>query len=373
MAQKDLYEILGVSKEATDDDIKKAYRRLSKKYHPDLNKGDKESEKKFKEVSAAYEVLSDKQKRSQYDQFGGIPEQGGFGTGGGFQASGFDFSGFGNNFSDIFEAFFQGQGGQRTGRHREEAGGDMETLLQLTFEEAVFGCTKEISISRFESCNQCKGSGAEPGSKVVTCKECHGTGEVTMIQNTFLGQMRSSRPCPTCGGRGRVPEKSCGVCHGKGRTKETIKVSVSVPAGVDNGTTLRLSGQGDAGQSGEKNGDLYVHIKVKPSTKFPRDGQDIKTKLKIHVLQAILGDEIPVETVHGKVTLKVPAGTQHGSIFRMREYGIPRINSNAKGDHFITIEIDIPAKLSAEEKKAYEALAEVSKKKDKGFWGGIFG
>lgn len=376
MSDKDLYGILGVSKDSSDDEIKKAYRKLSKKYHPDVNKGDKELEKKFKEINTAYEILSDKQKRMQYDQFGGIPGagSGGFGTGAGFQGAGFDFSGFGGGFADIFETFFGAGGGQETQtRHtRKSRGSDIEITIQLTFEEAAFGCSKEISINHFKECNHCKGSGAEPGAKVVPCSECNGTGEVTTIQNTFIGQMRSSKICPKCYGRGEMPEKSCSSCHGEGRIKTGSKVMINIPAGVDNGTTLRLSGKGNAGSFGRESGDLYVHIISSPSSKFERDGNNIKTSLSIHVSQATLGDEINIDTIHGKVILKIPAGTFSGTVLRLKGYGIQKINSSQKGDHLIKITIDIPKKLSQKEKDHYLELAKIAKEKGKGLWGKIF-
>jgi molecular chaperone DnaJ len=376
MSDKDLYGVLGVSKNASDDEIKKAYRKLSKKHHPDLNKGDKDSEKKFKEINTAYEVLSDKQKRMQYDQFGGIPGAGGggFGTGAGFQGAGFDFSGFSGGFADVFETFFGAGGGQGAqARHAKQSRGpDIEITLQLTFEEAAFGCSKEISISHFKECDHCKGSGAEPGAKVVSCSECHGTGEITTVQNTFIGQMRSSKICPKCSGRGKVPEKKCSTCHGEGRIKTSSKITVNVPAGVDNGTTLRLTGKGNAGSFGRESGDLYVHIISSPSNKFERHGNDIKTSLAIHVSQAILGDEIEIDTIHGKVTLKIPTGTSSGTTLRLKGYGVQRINSSQKGDHLIKINVDIPKKVSQKEKDHYLELAKISKEKGKGIWGKLF-
>lgn len=373
MPDKDLYEILGVSRNASDDEIKKAYRKLSKQFHPDLNKSDKEAEKKFKEINAAYEVLSDKQKRMQYDQFGNMPGAGGFGTGAGFQGAGFDFSGFGGGFADIFETFF-GAGGTttRSQYQKKSQGTDIEITLNLTFEEAVFGCTKEISLEAFHECHHCKGSGSEPGSKTVNCGECNGTGEVTTVHNTFIGQMRSSRVCPKCQGRGKIPEKTCAQCNGSGRIRSKSNIAINVPAGVDSGTTLRLAGKGNVGTHGNKTGDLYVHIISKSSDKFEREGNNIKTNLVIHVSQAVLGDEVKIDTIHGKVTLKIPQGTQSYTVLRLKEYGIQKINSSQKGDHFVKIIVDIPKKLSQEEKKLYMELAKIAKDKGKGVWGKLF-
>lgn len=377
MPEKDLYEILGVPRDASDIEIKKAYRKLSKQYHPDLNKGDKDAEKKFKEISMAYEVLSDKQKRSQYDQFGGIPGggPGGFGTGAGFTGAGFDFSGFGGGFADIFETFFgagMGSGNARTQHTRKSKGGDIEITINLSFQEAVFGCSKEISIEMFQMCSHCQGEGAEPGSKIIDCGECHGTGEVTHIQNTFLGQMRSSKICPKCYGRGKKPEKNCSSCQSAGRIKKVSKISINIPAGVDNGTTLRLAGKGNAGSYGHKPGDLYVHISVSDSEKFRREGNDIKSELTIHIAQAVLGDEIEADTIHGKVLLKIPAGTASGTTLRMKNYGVQKINSTQRGDHLVKIYVDIPKKISKEEHEHFMELAKLAKEKGKGIWGKLF-
>lgn len=375
MSEKNPYDILGVPKNASEDEIKKAYRKLSKKYHPDLNKGDKDSEKKFKEINAAYEILSDRQKRAQYDQFGSMPGSGGFGTGGGFQNAGFDFSGFGGGFADIFETFFHagapGQGAQSK-YERQAKGSDIEIAISLSFEEAVFGASKEVSLEHFKSCSACSGAGFEPGSKIITCSECGGTGETTEMHNTFFGQMRSSKICSKCYGRGKTPEKSCPACRGTGRTRSTSKVTINIPAGVDNGTVLRLSGKGNAGTHGNKSGDLYAHITVKPSQKFSRDGNNIKTSLSIHIAQAALGDEIQIETIHGKVILKVPAGTQSETILRLRGYGVQKINSSQKGDHLVTIFVEIPKKLTSEEKELFTKLGQIAKQKHGGVWGKFF-
>jgi molecular chaperone DnaJ len=370
--KNDLYEILGVSKNATDDEIKKAYRKLSKQHHPDVNKGNKDSEKKFKEISAAYEVLSDKQKRTQYDQFGGMPNMnGGFGGGGSAGFQGFDFSGFGANFSDIFETFFHGNSTTGHGES-DNSGSDLETAINISFEEAVFGATKEINVTRFVSCKDCSGSGLKAGSKMIDCNQCHGTGEISTVTNTFLGQMRSSRVCNHCHGKGRIPEKPCGNCSGNGRLREVSRVKINIPAGVENGTTLRLAGQGNKGRSGSSDGNLYIHIQVSGSSKFHREKSDIYTESKIHLVQAVLGDEMEIETIHGKVTLKIPAGTASGTILRLKGYGVPKINSDLKGDHLIKIEIEIPKKISKEEKDLYMNLAELAKKHQKGLWGKLF-
>jgi molecular chaperone DnaJ len=371
----DPYRSLGVEKNASDDDIKKAYRKMSKQYHPDLNKDNPKAEEKFKEVNAAYQILSDKQKRQQYDQFGSAAfGQGPQGGGAGF--GGYDFGG-GAGFADIFETFFGGSGGfSQSSQRRNRKGQDIEVQVTIQFEEAAFGTEKTINLNKFGACQTCKGKGAEPGSNLKTCDTCRGTGEVTSVKNTILGQMRAQSVCHNCTGIGNIPEKKCSQCHGQGRAKSNDEITVRVPAGVSNGTTLRLSGKGDAGLQGEQSGDLYVHIRVQPSLEFERQGEDIYSSHKIHVLQAILGDEVPVKTLHGEVTLKIPAGTTDGKVFKIKGYGVPRINSSAKGDHLVKIELEVPQKLMGKEREHYEELAKLAKlgtkSKQKGFFDKLF-
>jgi molecular chaperone DnaJ len=359
---KDYYSTLGISKGASDQEIKKAYRKMALQYHPDKNKGNKESESKFKEVNEAYEVLSDKQKRTNYDQFGaaepGAQGFSGFGSQG-FSGQGFDFSSFSGSggFADIFESFFGGptaQGGKKRG---PKPGEDIEFQLSLSFEEAVFGVEKELMITKSMTCDNCQGSGAEPGSKSVTCPECRGTGEIRAVRQTIFGQMATSRACPNCYGEGRVHEKTCSVCHGATRVRKSEKIKVKIPAGVDNDSTVRLAGRGQSGVFGGPAGDLYVHIRVQPSKKFVRNNYDIHSEAHIHLLQAILGDTIEVETLKGPVGLKIPAGTQSGKIFKLKDFGIEKLRGSGTGDHYVKVIVDIPLKITRKEKELYVQLA----------------
>jgi len=362
----DYYNTLGVAKDASDDEIKKAYRRMALQHHPDKHKGDKDTEQKFKEINEAYQVLSDKQKRAQYDRFGSAGGAQGFGGGGaGFGDGGFDFSNFSgaSGFGDIFETFFgggMGGGGQR-GKRGPRPGNDIEVAITLSFEEAAFGVEKELSITKPATCKHCQGSGAEPGSKTVTCPTCNGTGEVRSVRQTIFGNMAVSQPCPKCHGEGRMHEKQCTVCQGSTRTRTQENIKVKIPAGVDNDSAVRLSGRGEAGIFGGPNGDLYVHIRVTPSKKFIRHDHDIHSETHIHFLQAILGDDIEIETIHGNVTLKIPAGTQSDKVFRLKEHGIQKLRSDNKGDHYVKIIVDIPTKISRKEREIYLELAKESK------------
>jgi len=379
---KDYYSILGISKGATEQEIKKAYRKMALQYHPDKNKGNKESETRFKEINEAYEVLSDKQKRSNYDQFGaaepGMGGSQGFSGGQGFQqgfgGQGFDFSSFSGSggFADIFETFFGGgrpasSSGKKNG---PRPGPDIEFQMQLSFEDAAFGVEKELMIAKAATCNNCSGTGAEPGSKTVTCPQCGGTGEVRSVRNTIFGQMATSRVCTECYGEGRVHEKKCSVCHGSTRVRKEEKIKVKIPAGVDNDSTVRLSGKGEAGQFGGPYGDLYVHIRVMPSKKFVRNNYDVHSEMHIHMLQAILGDTVEVETLKGPVGLKVPAGTQSGKVFILKEYGIQKLRGGKSGggfgDHYVKIIVDIPSRLTRRERELYNDLATEAGLKEKG-------
>jgi molecular chaperone DnaJ len=357
--KKDFYEILGVSRSATETEIKKAFRRAAAKYHPDQATGDKAAaEAKFKEVSEAYEVLGDKKKRSAYDQFGHS------GAGGqGFGGGGFDFSGGGGGFADIFEQFFaggqhqSGRGGTARGPAR---GADIEVRIQLAFRDAIFGTTTELELTRALACRECSGSGAAKGSKITNCKTCHGTGEVTETRQTIFGSMRHTALCPECSGEGKTYEKKCGVCHGAGRARQTEKVKVKIPAGVDAGSVIRLAGQGEAGVRGGPAGDLFVHLAIQSDRQFTRSGAEIHSEQALHLVQAVLGDEITVETIHGPVQLRIPAGTQSGTSFRLAGYGAPVLNTTKRGDHIIRITAEIPKKLSSKEKQIYEELAKAS-------------
>jgi len=379
--KKDLYEVLGVKKDSSDSEIKAAYRKLALKWHPDKHKGDKDAEKKFKEINVAYEILSDKKKRQQYDTFGSAGGQGGF-PGGGAGFGGFDFndvnfqgfSGGASNFADIFESFFGGGGASRGGGRSAAGpvrGNDIEANIKIKFEEAVFGCEKELEITKMDICDKCKGKGAEPDTPIVSCKSCNGTGEVTTVKNTILGQMRSSRTCNECLGEGRVPEKKCTKCSGTTRFRVKERVKVKIPAGVDNGSTIRLSEKGEGGVRGGSSGDLYINLHVEGSEKYIRDGYDIHGTVEVESVLAVMGGEVEVETLDGKETIKIPHGTQHDKVFKISGKGVPKVKSTSRGDHFVKVKIVIPEKLSKKEKELYAELAKergIDIKKSGLFW-----
>ena len=367
----DPYKTLGVDKNASDAEIKKAYRRLALKHHPDKG-GTKEDEKKFKEATLAYEILSDKQKRAQYDQFGTVGAGPGFG--------GFDFSGFkdvkfdfGGGFGDIFDTFFGGGAKQAKRREGPIRGNDIEIVVPLTFDESVFGTTKEVEISRYETCEHCKGMGNEPGSKIIDCETCNGTGQHVRIQRTPLGQIQTASVCEVCGGAGKKPEKKCRECKGESRVLKTQKIKIKIPAGIHDKAAIRLSGKGEAGLKGGPIGDLFAHISISASKEFERDQNDIKTTQNIHLLQAILGDEIDVKTIHGDIKLKIPAGTENGKVFKLKGYGVPKVGTTTKGDHYVKINVDVPKKLSKKERELYEELVKESKLNIKPQSKGLFG
>ena len=353
--KRDYYEVLGVSKTATDDELKKAYRKLAKQYHPDLNPGDKEAEKKFKEANEAYEVLSDSTKRARYDQFGhagvdpnygaGGPGAGGFGGFGGFDMG---------DLGDIFEGFFGGGFGssRRANPNAPRRGGDLQTSCTISFFEACKGVKREISIQRMESCPDCYGSGSEPGHDAQTCPDCHGTGQVRVTQRTPLGSMTSSRPCSRCGGKGKIITNPCKKCNGNGRIRVTKKIEVSIPAGVDDGQTLAVRGQGDSGINGGPAGDLHVTVTVRPDTLFKRDGYDIWCEIPLTYMQAALGDELTVPTIDGKVKYTIPEGTQPGTVFRLRGKGVQNLNGRGRGDQYVEVTVEVPKGLSKAQKEA---------------------
>ncbi|MEK9157123.1 MAG: molecular chaperone DnaJ [Patescibacteria group bacterium] len=371
------YEILGVTKSASEEDIKKAYRKKAREHHPDRNPGNAEAEKKFKLVQEAYETLSDKQKKSYYDQFGGTRPQGGGFRGG--AAPDFDFSQFGG-FADIFESFFGGEPGtgSRGGRRKAgpERGMDIEAQIQIKFEEAVFGTSKTLEITKPETCSHCKGEGREPGTSVRKCETCAGQGQVKATRQTILGQISSVQLCPQCLGQGEIPEKVCTKCSGQGRVRETQEITVKIPKGIEDGATIRLKGKGAAGTKGGEHGDLFLHIRVAAHPKFSRDGKNIYSEETLHVLQAVLGDTVQIETIHGKAELKIPAGTQSGTPFTLKTKGAPSLKSDKQGDHIVVLHFKTPEKLSRKEKELYEALAAEGKlnlKGDSGFFGNLFG
>jgi len=357
---KDYYKILGIERGADEVEVKKAFRSAARKYHPDQATGDKKAaEAKFKEVSEAYEILGDKQKRAQYDQFGST----GPGFSGGGNAGGFDFSGGGFNFEggggfgDIFEQFFGGGGGGGRKSRGTTKGANLELRVRVKFADAIFGTTVEFKIDRLAKCEHCDGTGGEPGAKIAECPTCHGVGEVMTVQQTVFGAMKHRAICPNCGGEGKTFEKKCGVCHGTGRARKSEKLKIKIPAGVENGAVIRLAGQGEAGAKGGQNGDLFVHISIEASREFERRGADIFTTQKIALVEATLGNEIAVKTVHGEVKLKIPAGTQSHTNFKIKNYGAPKLNSSVRGDHFVKIVVEIPKKLSRKERDLFEKLA----------------
>ena len=364
MSKRDYYEVLGVSKTATQDELKKAYRKLARKYHPDLNKDNEEAAEKFKECNEAYSVLSDDQKRAQYDQFGHAAfENGGMGGGGGFGGAG-GFGGFGGSgMEDIFDMFFGGQGGRGGSRAKSgpQRGADLRFDMEITFEEAAFGIEKEIKLHRDEKCEHCHGEGAEPGSKVETCPECNGSGYVRFTQNTMFGQMVNERPCSRCKGEGKIISEPCKECFGRGTVKRDKKLKVKIPAGVDNGSRLRVANEGEAGAKGGPNGDLYVYLYVKPHKFFERDGTTVWCEVPINIVQATLGADIKVPTLDGQVTMKVPEGTQPGKVMRIKGKGIPNLRGGSRGDQLVRIKVVVPTKLSDKQKDALRKFADISK------------
>ena len=368
--KRDFYEVLGVEKNASADEIKKAYRKAAMKYHPDRNPGDKEAEAKFKEAGEAYEVLSDDDKRSRYDQFGhaGVdpnynPGFGGFG--GGFGGGG--FGGF-SDLGDIFGDFFGGGASSRTAsRNAPRRGENVASRLELTFEEAAFGVEKEVSATRIENCAKCSGSGSADGA-VEHCTRCGGSGQVRVTQN-FMGMaMQSTSPCPACSGRGKIIKTPCNTCKGKGKVRRTQKVSVKVPAGVDHGQMVRVHGEGSVGANGGPSGDLLVEILIKRHKIFERDGADVLCELPISFAQAALGAQIEVPTLAGKVTYDIPEGTQTGTTFRLRDKGIPYVgNRTRRGDQIFTVVVETPTRLNREQKELLrqfeESLGDTPKRK----------
>lgn len=364
---KDYYDILGVSRSASDDDIKKAFRKKAHEFHPDKSHGD---EVKFKEANEAYQVLSNKEKRGQYDQYGqtfedarrqgggpgagaGFGGFGGFGQQGGFQGN-VDMGDLGDIFGDMF-----GFGGGRSRRTRKQSGADIQADLQLTFREAVFGVTKEFSLYKEATCEKCDGNGAEPGAKVTTCSTCKGSGQVQRVVNSIFGQVAQAVTCSTCDGQGNITSQKCKTCGGDGKVKRDTLIKVNVPAGIDDGETLRLQNQGEAGERGAGAGDLYLRIRITPDGRYTRKGADILSEVHLGIASAALGTKVEVETLDGAVSVKIPAGTQSGKVFRLGDKGVPHLRKRGRGDHLVTITVDTPRKLSGERKKLLKKLAEL--------------
>ena len=361
--KRDYYEVLGVGKGASDDEIKKAYRKLAKKYHPDLNKDNPDAETKFKEAAEAYEVLSDSEKRSRYDQFGhaGVDPNQGFGGGG----YGGGFGGF--DMGDIFESFFGGGfggGGGRSRRNGPVRGSDIQQAIELTFEEAAFGCKKKINIIRSENCEECGGSGAKKGTSPVTCSKCGGTGQMRSVQNTPFGQFASTTTCNACGGKGSKISDPCSRCNGSGHIRKPRELEVNIPAGIDHGQTVSVRGQGEAGLRGGPAGDVLITVYVKKNSVFTREGNNVYVDVPITFVQATLGCEIEIPTIDGKVTQRIPEGTQHGTKFRLREKGIPSIRTGARGDQYVRIIVEIPKNLSSRQREILEEFAKESNEKN---------
>lgn len=354
---KDYYATLGLDKNCSEEDIKRAFRKLALQYHPDRNPGDKAAEERFKEINEAYQVLSDSDKRAQYDQFGtaDFNGQGGFG--------GFDFGGFSDmgGFGDIFDTIFGGGfGGFSSGRASgPQRGADLQYTLNLTFEEAAFGVTKEVDISRNEECSRCGGSGAKPGTRPQTCDRCGGTGQVKIQKKTAFGSFVTVSTCDRCGGKGTIIKEACTECHGSGRVRKRKKITIKVPAGVDTGNTIPLRGEGEPGTKGGARGDLYININVLPHKIFRRDGYDVICEIPISFPQATLGAEIDVPTIDGIINFTVPEGTQSGSVFKLKGKGIPRIRGYGRGDELIKVIVEVPKKLNEKQKELLRQFAEI--------------
>ena len=358
MAEKrDYYETLGISKSATADEIKKAYRKVAKKYHPDVNAGDTTAETKFKEANEAYAVLSDPDKKAKYDQFGhaGV-DPNGFGGAGGF--GDFDFGGFG----DIFETFFGGGAGFSTSsarRNGPQKGRDIRAGVEITFEQAAFGIEKKVDIFRMENCQKCNGSGAKPGTQTKTCTTCNGTGQVQYKQRTPFGQFVNVKACDHCHGQGTIISNPCSGCHGKGKVRKGKKIEVNIPAGIDDGQTISLRGEGEPGVKGGMSGDLYITVSVKTHPIFQRQGNDVICEIPITFVDATLGSEIEVPTLDGKVKYSIHEGTQTGTVFRLKNKGITNIRGYGRGDQYVKVVVEVPKNLSARQKELLREFAEL--------------
>ncbi|MDR2665194.1 MAG: molecular chaperone DnaJ [Oscillospiraceae bacterium] len=346
--KRDYYEVLGLKKGASDDEIKKSFRRLAKQYHPDVNPGNANAESRFKEINEAYEILSDSEKKARYDQFGHAGVDPGYGAG----SSGFGgFGGFGVDLGDIFGTIFGGGRSSQSSRTGPQRGSRLQARVTLTFEEAAFGCEKEVSVSRVEKCDECGGDGCKPGTSAERCANCGGTGTITSTQRTPFGTMQSTSECPKCQGRGKIIKQPCPKCRGAGLVRRNKKVTVNIPAGIDDGQALSMRGQGNAGANGGAPGDLYVTVSVLRHPQFERDGDAVLLSIPLSFVQAALGAEIEVPTLDGKVKYAVPEGTQTGSVFRLRGKGIPNLRGGSRGDQFVTVRVETPVSLTPEQKE----------------------
>ena len=360
--KRDYYEVLGVAKTATEAELKKAFRAKAKKYHPDLNPDNKQAEAKFKEVNEAYEVLSDADKRARYDQFGHAGVDPNFGGGAG--GAGFDGFDFGDIFGDIFGGMgggFGGFGGGRARRNAPKRGRDISSSVTISFSEAAFGCEKEINLYRTEYCPDCDGSGAKEGSEVTTCPTCNGTGQVRTTQRTILGNMSSVSPCQACGGKGKIVKDPCPKCAGKGKVRKARTIKVKIPAGIDNGQSISLGGQGDVGDKGAMSGDLFVTVSVREHEIFTRRGFDVLCDVPITFVQATLGAELEVPTLDGNVKYTIPEGTQSGTVFRLNGKGLPFLQRSGRGDQYVKVNVEVPKHLSSKQKNLLKEFAELDK------------
>lgn len=348
--KKDYYEILGVSKSASDEDLKKAFRGLAFKYHPDRNK-DEDAEEKFKEINEAYQVLSDSDKRARYDQFGHA------GISGNSQSSGFDFN---SGFGDIFDSFFGGSGFSNSsrGKNSPSRGSDLQYTMAVDFEEAIFGTEKEFEINRIESCSKCRGAKNEPGSKVTKCSNCNGVGQIKQAQQSVFGKFVQVTDCRSCDGSGKSFEKVCTNCRGQGRERKHRKLAVTIPPGIEEDTQIRLTGEGTHGINGGPPGDLYVAFRISEHDYFVRDRINIKSEVNVNLSQASLGSEIIVSTIEGDRELDIPSGTQSGQVFKLRGLGVAQLRGTRRGDHFVTVNVTIPSKLTSEQRELLEKLSE---------------
>lgn len=371
MAIKDPYEVLGVGRQATPEEIKSAFRKLARKYHPDVNPGNAEAEEKFKEVQQAYEILSDSEKRARYDQYGVTDDQQ-MPPGGDF------FGGGGAGFGDLFEMFFGQATGQSTGRRARSGrdGEDVRADLSVTLKEVLIGVEKKIRYRKSVVCGACTGTGVEGGGRPETCPTCQGTGQVAKVQSTFIGQIRTMTTCPTCRGEGVLIKNPCKACKGRGTTQDEREITAKIPPGIESGVNIRFGGQGGDGVGGGRNGDLYLFVTVEDDRRFEREGTELFTAAEVSFAQAVLGDELQLEGIDGEMTLKIPAGTQPGTVLRMRGHGLPRLHGGARGDLHVEVRVKVPTKITPAQEKLLREFSELSgdqdPKGDGGFLGGIF-